>query len=84
MKPQEFYDIMVKFVTEQKFWLSLNVGDIIYDVQARFGDTDYHEMRIDSINVDERIVVAHDVSLPTNIRTMGYFLTEEEFKKLQV
>jgi hypothetical protein len=35
MKPAEFYEILEKFVYEQQRWKSLQVGDIVYDVQCR-------------------------------------------------
>jgi len=82
MKPREFYKIMTDFVEEDKRWKALQVGDIIYDEQSRGFENDYHEMRIDSVNVDEREVVAHDTSNPSYVRTLGYFLTKEEFEKL--
>lgn len=81
MKPKEFYKIMKDFADEQERWERLEVGDIIYDEQARGFENDYHEMEIDSINVNERFVIAHDV-VGDHIGTLGYFLTKEEFNKL--
>jgi hypothetical protein len=81
MKPKEFYKIMYDFVEEDKYWRALQVGDTIYDVQARGGEVDYHEMKIDNINLEERYVVAHDVE-GDHIATLNYFLTQAEFDKM--
>jgi len=81
MKPAEFYEIMIRFVDEQKRWKSLNIGDIIYDAQCRYGDIDYHKMKILEIDIDERTIKAHDVT-GNHQDTLHGFLTEEEFKKV--
>jgi len=81
MKPAEFSEIMIRFVEEQKRWKALKIGDIIYDSQARGGEMDYHKMEIDAINVDERVVMAHDVE-GSHRDTLSGFLTEEEFKNI--
>jgi hypothetical protein len=81
MKPAEFNEIMIAFVEEQKRWKALKKGDIIYDSQARHSEMDYHKMEIDAINVDERIVQAHDVA-GGHGDTLSCFLTEAEFEKL--
>lgn len=79
MKPKEFYEIMERFVEEQKRWKALKVGDIIYDEQARGGEMDYHKMKITAINVDERSVMASDV-VGSHGDTLSCFLTEAEFE----
>jgi len=56
------------------------VGDIIYDEQPRGYEYDYHKMEIDSIDIEERVVEAHDVA-GNHKGTYSLFLTEEEFKK---
>lgn len=80
MKPVEFYEILIRFVEEDKRWRALKVGDIIYDEQARSFEFDYHKMVIDSIDIDERKVIAHDVE-GGHSATLSYFLTELEFVK---
>jgi len=82
MKPAEFYKIMEKFVEEDKRWRSLKVGDLIFDEQPRWFENDYHEMRIEEIDLDEREIKAHDTSNPNYVRTLGLFLTQEEFNNL--
>jgi len=81
MKPAEFSEIMIRFVEEQKRWKALKIGDIIYDSQPRGGEMDYHKMEIDAINVDERVVMAHDVE-GSHHDTLKGFLTEKEFNNL--
>jgi len=81
MKPKEFDKLKSDFEKEQKYWESLKIGDIIYDEQTRYFDIDYHKMVIDSINIEKREVVAHDVD-GTHRDTLQYFLTKKEFKKL--
>ena len=81
MKPKEFFKIMQEFVDEDRRWRTLKVGDTIYDEQGRGGEIDYHEMKIDGINVEERYILAHDV-VGDHIGTLGYFLTEKEFSKM--
>ena len=81
MKPAEFNEIMIRFVTEQQRWMGLKRGDIIYDSQARHGEMDYHKMKITAINVDERSVMASDV-VGGHGDTLSCFLTEAEFEKL--
>ena len=81
MKPAEFYKIMERFVKENKRWRALKIGDIIYDSVARCSEMDYHKMKIDTINIDERFVLAHDVA-GDHYDTLSGFLTEEEFNKL--
>jgi len=78
MKPREFYDIMIKFVEEDKRWRALQVGSIIYESVARGGEMDYHKMEILEIDLEEREVKAKDVS-GNHIATLSGFLTEEEF-----
>ena len=82
MKPKEFYEIMKDFVEEQEFWESLKVGDVIYDEQPGGLMMDYFKMIIDSINVEERYVVAHDDEYPDRIRTLTSFITQELFERL--
>jgi hypothetical protein len=81
MKPKEFNKIMMEFVIEDKRWRALKIGDIIYEAIARGGEMDYHKMKIDEINLEEREVKAHDVE-GDHKDTLSYFLTEAEFKKL--
>jgi len=81
MKPAEFNEIMIRFVVEQQRWMGLKRGDIIYDEQCRGSEMDYHKMEIDAINVNERVVQAHDV-VGGHHDTLSCFLTEAEFKKL--
>lgn len=85
MKPSEFYEIMERFVKEDKRWRAFKVGDTIYDEQPRFIDFDYHEAEIKEINLEERYVIAYDRADSINpnkeIRLSG-FLTQEEFDKL--
>lgn len=83
MKPKEFQEIKEKFEEEQKRWESLKVDDIIYDSVARWGDMDYHKMSIDSIDIEERIINAHDVE-GDHREELGGFITEEEFNELQL
>jgi hypothetical protein len=85
MKPREFLKIMMEYVDEDRRWRALSVGDIIYDAQARWGDTDYHKMIIDEINLEEREVIAHDASPVVNFHNakLSGFLTEKEFNKLK-
>ncbi len=83
MKPRDFYKIMEEFVEEDKRWRALRVGDVIYDEQPRGFENDYHKMKIDSINLEERYVVAHDVE-GSHTEKLGYFLTEFEFMKMQM
>lgn len=78
MKPKEFYEIMENFVKEEKRWRSLNIGDIIYESICRGFDFDYHKMKIDEINVEEREVKAHDVE-GSHKATLSCFFTQEEF-----
>ena len=81
MKPKEFYEIMVKFVEDDKRWRAMKVGDTIYDEQTRWGDIDYHKMIIDEIDIEERQIKAHDVGCEHSATLRG-FLTQEEFNKL--
>jgi hypothetical protein len=81
MKPREFHKIMQEFVDEDRRWRALKEGDIIYEDIARGGEMDYHKMKIDSINLEERYVVAHDVE-GKHTATVHSFLTEKEFNKL--
>jgi len=84
MKPKEFYEILERFVEEDKYWRALKFGDIIYEEVPREIEFDYHKMQIDSIDVDERTVYARDVSgsgIPYS-KKLSCFLTEAEFKKL--
>jgi hypothetical protein len=82
MKPKEFQKIMKDFVEEQEFWESLNVGDVIYDEQPAGIEFDYFKMIIESINIEERYVVAHDDEYPDRIRTLTSFITQEMFEHL--
>lgn len=78
MKPKEFEE-------EQKYWESLRRGDVIYDVQYRFFDVDYHKAIIKEINIDERYIIAYDVSsnvYPDNEIKLTSFITQEEFDRL--
>jgi hypothetical protein len=81
MKPDEFFKIMYQFADEQERWKALKVGDTIYEEVARGGEMDYHEMKIDEINVEERFIKAHDV-VGNHSGTVGCFLTKEQFNKL--
>lgn len=84
MKPAEFYKIMRDFVTEQQYWTVLEIGDTVYDVQARGFENDYHQAEIVEINVDERFIYATmDKSVTPNklIKLCG-FITQAEFDKL--
>ena len=80
MRPKEFYEILIRFVEEDKRWRALKVGDTVYDSQARGGEMDYHKMQIDTINIDERQITAHDVE-GSHIATLSGFLTQNEFIK---
>lgn len=80
MKPKEFYEIMTRFVEEDKRWRTLEVGDIIYNARVRWGDINYQKMVIDSIDVDERQITAHDVE-GSNTVTLREFLTQNEYIK---
>ena len=63
-------------------WQSLKEGDVIYDEQIRYLDVDYHKAIIKKINIDERYVIAYDVSNgvdPNDEIKLTNFLTEEEF-----
>lgn len=82
MKPREFYEIMEKFVEEDKRWRALEIDDIIYESVARGGEMDYHKMRIQKIDLEERYVVAHDIAHPSHVTTLYGFMTEAEFEKL--
>lgn len=78
MKPKEFEE-------EQKYWEFLRKGDTIYDVQPRFFDIDYHKAIIKEININERYVIAYDVSsnlYPNKEIKLTSFITQEEFDKL--
>lgn len=81
MKPSEFNEIKERFEKEQARWESLNVGDIIYDEQARGFDFDYHKMKILEINMDERVVLAEDV-VGSHIAELSHFFTETEFEEI--
>ena len=81
MKPREFYKIMEEFAEEEKFWRRLKIGQTIYEEVGRGDGFDYHKMVIDSINIEERYVVAHDV-VGDHTTTLHGFLTEEMFEKL--
>jgi hypothetical protein len=85
MKPREFLKIMMEYVDEDRRWRALKVGDTIYDVQPRWGDTDYHKMIIDEINLEEREVIAHDADTVVKFHNakLSGFLTEKEFNKLK-
>jgi len=80
MKPKEFYRIVEQFIEEDKRWRALKVGDIVYDSQARGGEMDYHKMQVDTIDIDERQITAHDVE-GSHTATLGHFLTQNEFIK---
>lgn len=70
---------------EQKYWKSLKKGDIIYDVQPRFFDIDYHKAIIKEININKQYVIAYDVSnnvYPDNEIKLTSFITQEEFDRL--
>ena len=71
---------MKNFINEQERWKALEVGDTIYEEVVRCGDIDYHEMKIENINVKERYVSAHDVK-GDYMTTLEDFLTEQEFNK---
>lgn len=80
MRPAEFRKISETFNKEQLRWESLKEGDIIYNEQPIGYDVDYYKMKIDTINVEERNIIAHDVV--GNHKGMVFaFLTEEEFNK---
>lgn len=81
MKPREFHKIMQEFVDEDRRWRALKKGDTIYDEVGRGDVMDYHKMIIDSINLEERYVVAHDAE-GDHTATLSGFLTEKEFKKI--
>lgn len=81
MKPKEFYKIMEEFVEEDKFWKALKKGDIIYEERCAGMEFEYCKMKIDSINIEERYVVAHDVG-GDHTATLFGFITEEMFNKL--
>lgn len=81
MKPKEFYKIMEEFVEEEKFWRGLKKGQTIYQEVGRGDSFDYHKMKIDGINIEERYVVAHDVE-GDHTATIYGFITEEMFEKL--
>ena len=78
MKPKEFHKIMQEFVDEDRRWRALKVGDTIYEAVGRGDVMDYHKMIIDSINLEERYVIAHD-AVGDHKGTLDGFLTENEF-----
>jgi hypothetical protein len=88
MKPKEFYKIMQEFVDEDKRWRALQVGGVIYEEVGRGMDFDYHKMIIDVIDLEERIVMAHDAETPfqhplnQKKTSVSNFLTEKEFNAL--
>ena len=88
MKPKEFYKIMVEFVEEDKRWRALQVGDTIYEELCAGMEFEYAKMIIDEVNVDERIVKAHDAETPFKHQlnqkktSISSFLTKEEFDKM--
>lgn len=85
MKPKEFYEIMERFVEEEKRWRALKLGDTIYDEVPRFGDIDYHEAEINFIDVNERYVLAYDRANsinPNNVIKLTAFLTQNEFNEI--
>ena len=83
MKPKEFYEIMESFVEEDKRWRALKVGDTIYDSSPGGLEMDYFKMKVDSIDVEERKLKAHDVADPKHRKTMSGFITQEEFDKFK-
>jgi len=82
MKPKEFYEIMGRFVEEEKRWRALNEGDVIYEERCGGIDFDYFKMIIREINIDERLVTVIDTSMriPTT-KKISSFLTQQEFDK---
>lgn len=89
MKPKEFYQIMERFVEEDKRWRALKVGDVIYEVNE-FTDSElgvdpmqFFKMIINSIDVDERHIVASDSNPDIMVtRKIGEFWTQKEYDKM--
>lgn len=82
MKPREFYKIMEEFVKEDKRWRALRVGDIIYEERCAGMEFEYCEMKIEAIDINERIVNARDTSGGKHFsRNISNFLTSFEFSK---
>lgn len=85
MKPREFYEIMSRFVEEEKYWRALKVGDNVYDWSSAGIDTDYFKAIIKEINIEERYIIAIDKSdlvYPDKEIKLTSFFTQEEFNKL--
>ena len=82
MKPREYDSIKKSFVKEQKRWKSLKVGDIVYEAMCAGMEFEYAKMVIKKINIEERKIIAEDVS-GNHRATLTAFMTENEFKKLR-
>jgi hypothetical protein len=80
MRPKDFYEIMRRFLEEDKRWRALKVGDIVYEEQPRNFEINYRKMIIDSINIDERKIIVHDFVNNDSI-TLSGFLTQNEYVK---
>jgi hypothetical protein len=86
MKPKEFYEIMVRFVEEDKWWKALKVGDNVYTASPAGLDIDYFKAVIKEINVEERFVIAYDKAdriYPDREIKLTNFLTQKEFDNLK-
>lgn len=85
MKPREFYEIMERFIEEDKRWRALKPGDAIYTASPAGLDMDYFKAIIVEVNLEERCVLAIDKSdrvYPDQEIVLEYFITQEEFDKL--
>lgn len=89
MKPREFLKIMIEYADEDRRWNTLKVGDVIYEELCAGMEFEYAKMIIDEIDLEERIVMAHDAETPfkhplnQKKKPLASFLTEEEFNKLR-
>jgi hypothetical protein len=84
MKPKEFYGIMEDFVTEDKRWRALKVGDVVYEELCAGMEFEYAKMVIEWIDVEERLITVRDTSgsvCPVT-KKISCFITQEEFDKL--
>jgi hypothetical protein len=82
MKPKEFYEIMERFVEEEKRWKALKVGELVYEEDFRDPiSPDFFEHEIVSIDVDNRELTTKDHSEGGKIKKMCGFYTIKELEK---
>lgn len=85
MNKKEFKKVKKDYRKETERWKALKVGESVYLEIGRGFDFDYHEHKLQEINVNERYTMAIDLSVtPNKVVKLGYFSTVGELEKIGI